>query len=594
MRLFICFFLLVIPSFVLAQDRVAFVVGNSVYEHAPPLPNPANDANLIAKTLGDLDFKVALHTDLTRWEIAAELVEFLKETEGAETTIFYFAGHGMQHEGRNFLLGTDAQLRTELDVESEALNLDQITKLLRRESRAALIFVDACRDNPLATAFYQNNFSATRALANRGLAAPSVSYEGAMLAFAASPGQVAYDGDEANSPFTKALAKHLPTANTEILTLMKRVIRDVKRETNDQQTPMISNDLSREIYLNIEDTDAGAALALAQERAMFDAAASLNSERTWRIFLDRYPSGSLYGEALSALDDLEATRLASLSGTELRTGQPLSVTRQVAEEAETDLGLGRDDARAVQEALNALGYDAGPPDGVLGPRSRKAIADYQASVGLQSTGVVTMGTADALKIEIASAEESSRAIYASRDARRYDFEQLALVESDPRLVEAARVLQGEEYVYGFYDGRLYIGLLRWCCDSWEFANAKAKSVGGHLVTIADPAEDRFVYELVADDDRFWQDFGDWVEGPTIGLFQKPGSREPAGGWVWVTGEPNDYINWQPGFPNNNNGNASIAGFGHHPPGTQWFKGAQEFGRWDDYSVVTRSYIIEIE
>ena len=594
MRLLGLILFMCLPAMAGAQDRVAFVVGNSVYDYAPPLPNPANDANLIARTLEDLDFEVAVHTDLTRWEIASELVEFLKNTEDAETTLFYFAGHGMQHEGQNYLLGTDAQLRTELDIESEALKLDQITRLLRRGSRAALVFVDACRDNPLATAFYQNNFSTTRALTNKGLAAPSVSYEGAMLAFAASPGQVAYDGTDANSPFTKALAKHLPAANTEILTLMKRVIRDVRRETKDQQIPMISNDLSREIYLNVEENDSGAAVVLAQERAMFEAAMSLNTERSWRIFLDRFPNGSLYGDALTAIDELSATRLAALSGTSTDVGQPISISRQVAESAETDLGLGRNDARLIQRSLNDLGYDAGPNDGVLGKRSRKAIADFQAAVGLPSTGVVTYGTADALNIEISAVENDVLPIYSSRNARRYDHNQLAMIESDPRLIEAARLLTGQEYVYGFYDGRLYIGLLRWCCDTWQKANETAKKLGGHLVTIANDAENKFVYDLTASDERFWEDHGDWITGPTIGLYQKPGSREPDGGWVWVTGEPNNYINWQPPFPNNNEGTASIGGFGHNPPGTQYFKGPQEFGHWDDYNSVARGYIIEIQ
>lgn len=297
--LLLILFLLSIPVIGSAQDRVAFIVGNSIYEHAPPLPNPTNDAFLIARTLRELGFRVDLHENLSRLNIAARLSDFLDETQDAELTLFYFAGHGMQFGGKNFLLGTDARLRSELDIEAEALNLDHVTRLFRRGSRAALVFVDACRDNPLATTFYRESFSPTRALANRGLAAPKLSFEGAMLTFAASPGQVAFDGPARNSPFAEALAKHLPTPGVEILTLMKRVTRDVKHATGERQVPMVNNDLTREIYLKGEDIDRATELQLVRERELFKAATELGTLRAWDVFLKRYPKGQLYASALA-------------------------------------------------------------------------------------------------------------------------------------------------------------------------------------------------------------------------------------------------------------------------------------------------------
>ncbi|HSG70880.1 MAG TPA: caspase family protein, partial [Planctomycetaceae bacterium] len=210
-----------------ADTRAAFVVGNSAYENAPALSNPARDARLVADTLRQLGFTVTRHEDLTRDGFAVALEDFLRTNRDADVTFFYFAGHGMQFDGKNYLVGTDAELRSELDIDSETIELDKVVDLLERNSNAALVFVDACRDNPLATDFYRRNFSETRALETRGLARVRSAIDGSMLVFAAAPGQVAYDGDELNSPFAAALARHLPTEGTEILSLTKRIIGDV-------------------------------------------------------------------------------------------------------------------------------------------------------------------------------------------------------------------------------------------------------------------------------------------------------------------------------------------------------------------------------
>lgn len=297
-----------------AERRVAFLVGNQDYAHAPALDNPIRDVALIAETLGDLGFEVSRHENLPRDQIGRELVAFLRETEDADVTLFYFAGHGMQFEGQNYLVGTDARLETEFDVESEALNLDKVVAQLEARSRAALVFIDACRDNPLASNFYRRNFSETRAIATRGLAPVTSKFDGAMMVFSASPGQVAYDGDGEVSPFAAAVARHLPTANMEVLSVMKRVIRDVKAETADQQTPMVTNDLTAEIYLNLGDGREGDAIALQQEEALFEAATEIGTVEAWDDFLNRYKSGKLFAAAVKVREGLLNQQIASSLG----------------------------------------------------------------------------------------------------------------------------------------------------------------------------------------------------------------------------------------------------------------------------------------
>ena len=595
MRLGLLLILLMAAGIAQAERRVAFLVGNADYAYAPDLDNPVRDTALIAETLRGLDFEVAEHRNLNRAEIGRQLSDFLKETEGADVTLFYFAGHGMQYDGRNYLIGTDAQLATELDIAGETLELSKVIQLLERNSRAALVFIDACRDNPLANAFYTQNFSQTRALATRGLAPITEAYQGSMITFSASPGQVAYDGDTGHSPFAAALARHLPTENLEVLSLMKRVIRDVKAETGDQQVPMVTNDLTAEIYLRLGGSEGGT-LALAQEEALFEAASDLNSLRAWELFLQRYPRGHLRDMALAAREALQAEQIAADAGVKVAELTPQTLSREVAAGIEADLGLSRDDNRTVQAALNRLGYDAGPEDGVMGRRTRQAVASYQLATGLPATGVITQGTAERLGLTLGKTESGERALISSGDARKYDPEKLALIESDPRLLKAAEALRGREFRYGFFDGALYLAVLDWSHPSYEQASATAKRAGGYIVTIGSAAENRFVAQLSLSDERLWRPntTRSSMFGPLIGLHQLPNSREPAGGWVWANGEQPSYSNWHPSEPSNHNNNESIAVF---------FIPHDEFGNyrarprelvWGDISGNQKSYVIEID
>ncbi len=591
MRYLLTLILVLFAGSALAEKRVAFLVGNSAYSHASSLKNPVKDVQLVASTLSDLGFSVTQHTDLTRNEIGRELSTFLRNTAGADVTIFYFAGHGMQFEGRNYLVGTDAQLKTEFDIDSEALQLDKIITLLERNSRAALVFVDACRDNPLANAFYTENFSGTRALATRGLAPVSGAYQGSMITFSASPGQVAYDGEDENSPFAAALARHLPTENLEVLSLMKRVIRDVKSDTKDLQTPMVTNDLTTEIYLRLGETGAGDAIALQQERALFDAASELGSLRAWDIYLERYPEGELRELALSAWGDLQNQQVAALD-----TDVPeQSTTRDSRAEIDAVPSPTLSDTAQIQTALNRLGYNAGPADGVMGSKTRLAIASYQSAVGLQSTGAMTAETARRLGLLLGSFESDDRPILSSRDARRYDPDQLALIESDSRLLKAVKALSDYEIVYGYYEGRVFLGVLTWTEMRWDKVRELVATTGGHLATMTTPAEAEFVFNLIRHDDRFWIKKSYGINGPYFGLYQKEGAREPFGGWTWVTGEPADYLPWNAGQPNNGNNTQHWGHFTHRPGNHTPHDPVEPANFWTDSDDrIRRAFIIEIE
>lgn len=586
-----------ISAYAQSQQRVAFLVGNSAYEYATPLKNPIRDVKLIGDTLGKLGFKISLHQDLSRNQIGKELAKFLKDNKGADVTLFYFAGHGMQYENRNYLVGVDAQLETEFDIESEALNLDRVVQQLERSSKASLVFIDACRDNPLADQFYRSNFSETRALITRGLAPLKSAYNGAMITFSAAPGQVAYDGDE-YSPFAQSLAKHLPSENVEVLSLMKRVIRDVKLSSDSKQTPLVSNDLTTEIYLKLSADGAGSSISYAQEEAMFEAAQSIQSPRAWDLYLQRFPEGFFKDMALLEKDRLQLASLAKASGIDIEKADRtklIKISRDVAQKAEQDLGLTKDDAKLVQQALNDRGYNAGTVDGAIGNGTRKAIADFQLAVNLPSTGVVTESTASALGIQLQQAESSSVALVSSSNARKYDPKQIALIEDDPRLIKAAESLKRYDYVYGFNEGHLYIVVQLWQLLGIDAANKIAADAGGYLASINSRSENQFAYNLVRHDQRFWSHHSKgfaWF-GPSFGLYQPEGSVEPKGGWQWTTGESLNYQNWSPGEPGNSNNDEYIVSFQYdeYPNRINGFKPGPQ---WGDLPHAGKSIIIEID
>lgn len=577
-------------SMAVAETRTAFLVGNGAYEHAGSLENPVADVRLIGKVLEELSFKVDLHENLSRSEIAQQLSEFLRENEAADVTFVYLAGHGMQFEGRNYFLGTDSKLASEFDIPSETLPIDRVIKTVQSNSRASLVFIDACRDNPLANQFYKDNYSETRALQTRGLVSLSSPALGAMVVFSASPGQVAYDGAGANSPFAASLARHLDTPNSEILSVMKRVIGDVKLETSNAQTPIINNDLSTEVYLKINDDDEGQSLVFQQEKALFEAASEMNSQRAWSVFLDRFPD--------SQFAELASQELETLARSDNIVVAQVAATRNDAGQETNSIGLNTADVRLVQTKLGTLGYNAGPADGVLNDTTRQAIANFQQANELPSTGVVTEFTARAMGVKLSGMEVSAVPLFSSVDARKWSPDALARVETDPRLLRAAEVLKDWEILYGWYDDHLYIGVLSWRMN-WPDAQELAERAGGNLAVLGTEEENSFAYELVSRDDRFWRvsnaGQGRHVYGPTFGIYQKKEGREPDGGWTWVNNEPMSYTNWSWGNPNNGKDYDS-----EYVTFYRWTKDTnlEKFtgDQWNDVDLprTERAFIIEIE
>ncbi len=216
--------------------RVALVIGNSGYKAVTELPNPRNDAAVVAAELTRLGFEVIEKHDLGVAAMRRVLGEFEDKTAGAEWAFVYYAGHGMELDGRNWLVPVDAQLARATDAPDEAVPLERVLDRLTAATKLRVVILDACRNNPFLSRMVMSRVS-TRAVA-RGLTAVEPSH-GEVVFYAARDGNVASDGKDANSPFATALVKHMDEDGIELGRFFRRVTSSVLAATNNQQEPFV-------------------------------------------------------------------------------------------------------------------------------------------------------------------------------------------------------------------------------------------------------------------------------------------------------------------------------------------------------------------
>lgn len=238
-----------------ADRRVALVLGNSQYQHAPALLNPVRDARAISTRLEQLGFEVVSGFDLTKLRTQETIAQFARQVRGADVALLFYAGHGLQVSGANYLLPVDAALEDETSLDFEAVQIDFILRQMSRETSVRLIFLDACRDNPLAEVLAK---AGGNAKAGSGLAEIQIENggSGTLVAFATSPNQVAYDGAGEHSPFSAALLAHIGEPNISITEAMNRVTGDVFKATAGKQRPWLNVSLTTEVVLHKIDLNA--------------------------------------------------------------------------------------------------------------------------------------------------------------------------------------------------------------------------------------------------------------------------------------------------------------------------------------------------
>ncbi|WP_374628301.1 caspase family protein [Pannonibacter indicus] len=420
--------------------RVALVMGNGAYVHTVALPNPANDARAMSAKLKDLGFEVVAGYDLDYHAMRRTVAEFAKEARGADVALLFYAGHGMQVGGTNYLVPVDAKFDDETALDFETISADFVLRQMSNDVKVRMVFLDACRDNPLARTLARSMNPSRSAGVGAGLAELKLQDqggEGSVIAFATSPGDVALDGTGSNSPFTSALLRHIDAPDTPIQTVMTRVTGDVFKETGQKQRPWVNASLIGEVYLNrsaapanatTETTvsqdaaavasgtvPASATLAWEREKALWDAAAAGGTVEDYNVYLAAYPTGSFADFARNQIKRIEAANapasdeVAAEDGTadtggEAATAEGARTQKAVAASAPSTSAATDDEAswsrfkrREIQLRLNLAGYDSGTPDGVFGARSRAAIKEWQSYNEYEQTGSLSEEEYDLLK-----------------------------------------------------------------------------------------------------------------------------------------------------------------------------------------------------
>jgi uncharacterized caspase-like protein len=302
-----------------AENRVALVVGNGSYEKVPELPNPPRDAADMAGALERLNFKVTQIKNATAHEMRKAVVDFGRAAEGAEMAVVFYAGHGMEVGGENWLIPIGAELRSDTDIESEAISLRSISLQVSKARQLGLVILDACRNNPFATKMERS--ISTRAV-GRGLA-PTEPSDNVLIAYAARDGTTASDGDGRNSPFTMAILRHIETPGLEISFLFRRVRDEVMRATKREQQPFVYGSLSKEeIYLKAPAASASArpandavAVVPAEDEKFWQAIQTSTVAGLYDQYLSRYPRGNHVAEAQQRLKESRSKDVAAASPT---------------------------------------------------------------------------------------------------------------------------------------------------------------------------------------------------------------------------------------------------------------------------------------
>jgi uncharacterized caspase-like protein len=225
--------------------RKAFVVGNSNYAHVASLPNPANDAADLAAKLKALDYEVTLELDVGRTQLLRSFQKFSGSLTADDLALVYFAGHGMQIGGENYLFPVDARVEKEDDAKQSLVALNALLADLSRITRTRILILDACRNNPFADEIAKLQATRSAGIA-RGLARVYAGV-GSFIIYSTQPGNVALDGTGRNSPFTDALLRHISAPNADVHAVMRRVRGDVQRATAEQQVPWENSSLVDEV-----------------------------------------------------------------------------------------------------------------------------------------------------------------------------------------------------------------------------------------------------------------------------------------------------------------------------------------------------------
>jgi hypothetical protein len=306
------------------QKRVALVVGNSAYRNTPRLENPKNDALDVGAALTRLGFQVIETFDLDKAGFDKAIRDFAAALQGAETAIFFYAGHGLLVSGQNYLVPIDAQLTSASGLDVEMVRLETVQRAMEGRAKTSILFFDACRDNPLSRSLARAMGTRSLEIGN-GLAAIGGGV-GTLVSFATQPEKVAYDGKGRNSPYSGALVRQLRTSNDDLSDILIAVRNDVMKETDGKQVPWEHSALTGRFYFN-RGAQAPSAESIAQLRPSeaaeaWSAVKDASNVAVLRVFVARYGDTFFAELARARIEELERLAAASAPSREMLDTTP--------------------------------------------------------------------------------------------------------------------------------------------------------------------------------------------------------------------------------------------------------------------------------
>jgi uncharacterized caspase-like protein len=377
------------PAF--AEKRVALILGNSIYQNVPPLSNPINDGAVMAATFKNAGYDVVSRFDLSALDTRRVLRDFADRARDADIAVVYYAGHGMEVDGTNYLIPVDAKLERDTDIYDEAFSLDRILVAVEPAKQLRLVILDACRDNPFAR--NMKHSLASRSI-GRGLAKIEPASPNTLIAYSAKAGSTAQDGDGKNSPFTTALAQHLTKPGLDIRKAFGFVRDDVLKNTGNRQEPFVYGSLGgndvplvparAEPAAPVQATPQSQFNPQSETRRDYELALQVGNKAAMNAFIAQHPDGFYASLAKLQLEKLAAEEAHAAASEKARIAEQ-ERARLAAEGARKDTQA-KADAEAKSTEAARLAAEKAQQAAVA--QQQAAEADRQRSEKITSNPIV--------------------------------------------------------------------------------------------------------------------------------------------------------------------------------------------------------------
>lgn len=412
-----------------AEKRVALVLGNSNYKHAAMLQNPVNDAAAVAATLKGAGFDIVdSKLDLSAADMRRVLRDFADKARDSDLAVVYYAGHGIEIDGTNYLIPTDATLQRDTDIYDEAFSLDRVLLMIEPARQLRLVIVDACRNNPFAETMKRTVSSRT---VSRGLARIEPTTTNTLVAFAAKAGLTALDGNSKNSPYATALIKHIATPGLDVRRAFGFIRDDVLQATGNRQEPYVYGSLGGADIALVPVASTPTANPQSETRRDFELALQVGHKEALNAFLAQHPDGFYASLAKLQLTKIaaEETRVAATENARLAEHERARLAAEGAQRRDQEKAAA--DAKAEERRVAA-------------EKTKQAVQEQVAEAERQQIAANTPATGIPEIIKMAAADASADEPAAGPNTiERTQGPSLASLGAGPPPVELVKSVQTE-------------------------------------------------------------------------------------------------------------------------------------------------------